>query len=69
MKKVSQIVSAAFLFTLVLSSIGVGRASALEPSPVWELKLTADDPVPAAEFGRSVAMLSAYRVRNRDGKW
>jgi len=56
MRTAFQVGSVAFLFTLALNSIGIGRVSALELSPAWEIKLTADDPVSGAEFGRSVAI-------------
>ena len=57
MKKVSQIVSVAFVFILVLSSIWVRSVCAWEcPHQDWEAKLTADDPVDNADFGRSVAI-------------
>jgi hypothetical protein len=56
MKKVFQIVPITLFFILVLSFIWVGRSSAWELCPAWELKLTADDLEPAADFGRSVAM-------------
>ncbi len=56
MKKVCQIVSVAFLFILVLSAIWIAGAYAWECPQDWEVKLTADDLVPAADFGRSVAI-------------
>lgn len=56
MKKLLHIGPITLFFILVLSSIWPGRASALELSPVWELKLTADDLPAAADFGRSVAI-------------
>jgi hypothetical protein len=56
MRKVCQIVSVTFLFILVLSSILIVSAYAWECPQDWEAKLTADDLVPAADFGRSVAI-------------
>jgi hypothetical protein len=57
MKKVSRIVSVAFLFILVLSSIWVGNVYAWEcPHQEWEVRLSADDLTSAADFGRSVAI-------------
>jgi len=56
MKKVFLTGAVPFLSILILSSIWVGGVSALELSQAWELKLTADDLPPAADFGRSVAI-------------
>jgi hypothetical protein len=57
MKKVRQIGSIAILSIFVISSIWIGNAYAWEcPHHEWEVKLTADDLTPAADFGRSVAI-------------
>lgn len=46
-----------FFFILLLSSIWIGNVYAGEcPYQDWEVRLSADDLTPAAEFGRSVAI-------------
>jgi hypothetical protein len=57
MRKVFLTGSVLFLFILALISIGVSpSAFTLEACPVGEVKLAADDPVAAGDFGRSVAI-------------
>ena len=45
-----------FLFLFALSSLWVGVSFAWDPWSAWEFKLTADDLVPAGDFGRTVAI-------------
>ena len=45
-----------FFIFFILTSMRVGQASASELSPVWEVKLTADDLTSDSDFGRSVAI-------------
>jgi hypothetical protein len=57
MKKVFLTSLVPFVFILTLISVGVSSGDlALADPRVWEVRLTADDPAPAADFGRSVAI-------------
>jgi len=56
MKKSFQIGSVTLLFLFSLTSVWAGSPFAWDASPSWEIKLTAEDPVANADFGRSVAI-------------
>lgn len=56
MKKICHTISVALIVFLVFGSVAITSAAAREHDPVEEIRLTADDPVADAQFGRSVAM-------------
>ncbi len=56
MKKVFSMWPVVLCLVLAFTSVGRERVSAMEPPGADEVKLTADDPVADAEFGRSVAI-------------
>jgi hypothetical protein len=56
MKKIIYIQSITAFFLLTFISFGIGGIDAMEQPPADEVRLTADDPVANAEFGRSVAI-------------
>ena len=56
MKKAFHVVSVVFLIIMAFCSVWADSVAAVQQCPIGEVKLTADDPVTAAEFGRSVAI-------------
>jgi len=56
MKKVRHSILVALIVILFIGSVAVTGAAAREQKPVEEIKLTAENPVADAQFGRSVAV-------------
>ena len=56
MKRIIYIPYLTAFFLLTFISFGIGGIDAMEQPPADEVRLTADDPVANAEFGRSVAI-------------
>ena len=56
MKKAFYVVLVFFTIVILLGSVWAGSGTALAQGPIQEVRLTAGDPVPEADFGRSVAI-------------
>jgi hypothetical protein len=56
MKKISHLISLTLIIILVFGAFVVNSAGAREQKPVDEIRLTANNPVADAQFGRSVAI-------------